>query len=407
MLVAQDHIRHPIIQREIKTLLNAGYVLSVLDQAGMRRSDPIHEYKRVMVPPVNLALLGRAVWIFLRRIPICSLGEVWWTFIYILQFFLTAVRYFCYGFKEKADVYVAQDLDSLLPALAIGKLRGRPVLYDAHELISEQGYPNSLRNRFLRRLEKRLVPHAAQLIVPNALRAQFFGERYRVRTEPVVILNCSPTAIIKRTDILRVTLGLPPSTRVVLYHGTLMPERALEELILSAHEFDPEIALVIIGEQDTFYNDVLRPLWERERLGDRVFFLPYVSPSEIMQYVASADLGVVIYENVNLNNYLCAPTKLYEYLMARVPIIACDFPELRMLLEKYPVGRTLASTDPASIAAAVNDFFKIEPHRRAEMDRQLLRARQRFNWESESQKLLDVFASLSHSTLLAELRSAP
>jgi glycosyltransferase involved in cell wall biosynthesis len=111
-----------------------------------------------------------------------------------------------------------------------------------------------------------------------------------------------------------------------------------------------------------------------------------------MPYVASADLGVVIYKNVSLNNYLCAPTKLYEYIMARVPVVACDFPVMRELLDEYPIGFVFDSDDPVSIADAVNRFFRTDSAQRDEMARTLGHARQRFNWEHESQELLQLLS---------------
>jgi glycosyltransferase involved in cell wall biosynthesis len=168
----------------------------------------------------------------------------------------------------------------------------------------------------------------------------------------------------------------------------------LEELILSAHQFDDNVVLVVIGDQNAYYRDVLLPLWLSEGLQGRVFFLPYMEHDIIMPYIASADLGVVIYKNINRNNYLCAPTKLYEYFMANVPVVVCDFPEMRTMLDEYPVGLTFNPDDPASIAGAINAFFVTEQKRQAQINHYLTLARERFNWENEEEIFLGVFRSL-------------
>jgi glycosyltransferase involved in cell wall biosynthesis len=199
---------------------------------------------------------------------------------------------------------------------------------------------------------------------------------------------------VQRTNRLRERLQLPPSSRIVLYHGALVPGRALEELIVAARGFRESVVLVIVGQQIPFYHDVLEPLWWSEGLQRKVFFLPHVSFDNVMGYVASADLGVVIYRNINLNNYYCAPTKVYEYMMADVPFVACNFPEMQRLLEDYKVGLTFDPDDPSSIAGAVNTFFELDGRQRAEMQRDLRRARERFNWETESQKLVRLLQSL-------------
>jgi glycosyltransferase involved in cell wall biosynthesis len=111
----------------------------------------------------------------------------------------------------------------------------------------------------------------------------------------------------------------------------------------------------------------------------------------MMQYVASADLGVVIYRNINLNNYLCAPTKLYEFVMVGVPVVVSDFPELAAFLDEFPAGRTFDPEQPVSIAAAVNAFFRADEVEHLRCKQALERARRIFTWEQEGQKLLHIF----------------
>lgn len=393
VLTAEGHAGHPIIRRQIPTLVEAGHAVSVLDPSNQELDDEGIEYEHVQVRMVNLYLIGKVVWFLLRRAGAGSLDEAWWTIVYFLQMILTALAYVGTAFRGEWDYYQVHDFDTLLAGLILGKLRRRPVIYDAHELRSEQGDPASMANRVIRALEKRLIPHVDQLIVPNEARARVYASRCNLRKQPTVVLNCPPSTRISQTNLIRERLDLPMTTRVVLYHGTLMPGRALEELIQSARDFDDGIALVIIGGQNDFFGSTLKPLWQREELADRVFFLPYVPPSEIARYVASADLGAVIYKNINLNNYLCAPTKLYEYFMAGVPVVACNFPEMVALLKEYPVGETFDPDVPASISAAVNRFLASYDERRLEIQRCLEAARKRFNWETEGQRLLEAFGT--------------
>ncbi len=392
MLVSEDHTTHPIIRRQVPTLIAAGHEVSVLDPC-----DPapgrMSRYRRTRVHPVNLQLVGKVVWIFLRRVNERVLGEPWWTVIYFAQMFLTSLRYAGAAFAEGADYYHAHDMQTFLAAIIVGRLKRRSVIYDAHELQSEEGSPTALPNRVMRVIERRLVPLADHLIVPNVSRAKVYTSRCALRAEPTVILNCPPMAEVSRTNVIRERLGLSPATRVVLYHGTFMPGRALEELMRAARAFAPDIVLVMIGRQNRFYEDVLRPLHTLEELDNKVFFVPYVHPDEVLSYVAAADLGVVIYKSIDLNNYLCAPTKLYEYLMAGVPVAVCNFPEMRALLDEFPVGVSFDPDNPESISHSVNDFFSLPMDRLAGIQRSVASARQWFTWEVEGQKLLSLYAA--------------
>ncbi len=395
MLYMGDHTFHSIISRQIDTLVEAGYSITVLDGSNANTPPIPAGYTKLVIPPVRLGLFRTGVWKFARPLLRGRLAELYWTALVCAELALTSVRYAAVAFRCDSHVYQAHDLWALLSAVFAGKLRRRPIVYDAHELASEQGDTSSLYNSFLRLLERCLIPQSDRLIMPNTSRAQLYKQKYPLKSDPLVVFNCTPRLELAKTSLLRETLRLPSSTRIVLYHGAFMPGRALEELIRSAHYFEEGTVLVLIGEQNEYFHQVLQPLWQSENLDDNVFFLPWIPQKELMLYVASSDLGVVIYRNINLNNYLCAPTKLYEYIMAGVPVVASDFPELQHLFTEYPIGLMFNPDDPQSIAGAINDFFRTESERRVQIEHYLGLARLRFNWELESQKLTSLFQSLS------------
>jgi len=395
MLYSQDHTKHPIISRQIVTFLSTGHTIIVLDSPGGKNDQPIAGYVRVTVRTFELRLCRTWIWKFVRPFALGRLNEIYWTTLVCSERLLTAMRYAKAAYGCKADIYQAHDLWALIPALMAGKFHKRSVLYDAHEMASDQGDPSSLYNCVLRWMERCLLPQVDHVILPNRSRAEVYMARHHLKSEPLVVLNCPPMMQVERTNLLRQKLNLSPSTKIVLYHGALMPGRALEELLRSAYYLEQGIVLVIIGEQNIYYEQILRPLWNSERLQGKVFFLPYIPQPDVFNYVASADLGVVIYENINRNNFLCAPTKLYEYIMLNVPVIACDFPEISEFLKQYPVGFTFNPTDSLSIATAINRFFAIEKEQRSKINFHLKSARRLFNWDSESQKLLNLVNAIS------------
>jgi glycosyltransferase involved in cell wall biosynthesis len=390
VLANQDHTTHPIIRRQLKTLQAAGYHVTVVDQGDT--SAPREPFVR-RVRPVSIAATAKFVWRVLRRVDEQRLGEPWWTLVYFLQVLLTATRYWAVAVRQRSDFYQAHDLETLLPALAAARVRRRPVIYDAHELTSEQGDPRSMRKAVERWIERRLVPRVDYVIAPNAARSRIYARRCELRNPPVVIRNCPPSTEVPRSDLLRQQLGLSADVRIVVYHGSLMQGRALDHLVAATREFDTNISLVLIGAESPFFQTVLVPLVESMPEPRRVHFIPFVEPDRVLDYVASADLGVVIYQNVNLNNYLCAPTKLYEYLMVGLPVVTSNFPEMLELFEQFPVGLPFNPDDPSSIAAAINLFFRTREQNSLEMESALRRARQQFTWEQESRKLLDIFAN--------------
>jgi glycosyltransferase involved in cell wall biosynthesis len=398
LLYGSDHRQHIIIRRKIKTFLECGIDVSIVDQSSGSDMQSPADYQYVLVRRSEAGALSKIVWSAIQRLRFRRLSDLFWSWVLWFRLASNATRVAWTAMRIGGDCYIAEDLQSAWAALLAARLRRRPIIYNAHELQSEQGFGDEMRVQkgVLRALERRVVPRVEQLVVPNHSRGVFFAERYGVRSKPVVILNCPPFQPVPGRGRLRQVLDLPDSVRIVLYHGALTPHRALDVLLKSAALFAPDIVLVLVGEQGDYFREVLSPLREKEHLHDRVLFSPFVPPDEIGPYVASADLGIVIYENINLNNYLCAPTKLYEFIMMGVPVAACNFPELVEFLEQYPIGPTFDPRDPGSIASAINAFFSEDASARPEVQIAVERARQRFTWEQESLKWLDLLNSLTH-----------
>jgi glycosyltransferase involved in cell wall biosynthesis len=86
--------------------------------------------------------------------------------------------------------------------------------------------------------------------------------------------------------------------------------------------------------------------------------------------------------------------KAFEYMAAGLPVIAPDFPAWRALMDETGAGVTVTPTDPAAIADAITTLLR-DPVRAAEMGRRGRQAvRERYNWEAESERLLQLYARL-------------
>lgn len=395
LIYSRDHHKHVMIRRQLKTLLDAGYDLCVVDQGEGSAGPANAGYRRQRSTCIRMEKLTRLVWRFVRRIPSNAVHQRFWTAALGLRTMANAVVLAFVAAKERPDLYLAEDLVSAWAALLSARVWHRPVVYCAFELESDQGDADNVRRDYLRSLERRVVPQVDRLVTPNQPRADVYRTRYGTRVPPTVVRNCPPAMSTARCDVLRVTLQIDEGVRLVLYHGAMIPFRALDMLLQSVQHFDPAIALVLIGEQGDYFQEVLAPLLRRPGLRGRILALPHVPHDQIASYVSSADLGVVIYDRSNLNNYFCAPMKLYEYVMAGVPIVGCNFPEIVEFLRDYPVGYAFDPSDARSIAESINAVFRRDEGERAKTRQILEEASARFTWEREGDKLL----CLLHDTI--------
>ena len=77
--------------------------------------------------------------------------------------------------------------------------------------------------------------------------------------------------------------------------------------------------------------------------------------------------------------YLCAPNKLFEYCMASVPVIGCDFPEVSRVLQESPIGELFDVDSPDSIAAAIDRLLG-DPDRLRQAREATADIRERHHW---------------------------
>lgn len=313
--------------------------------------------------------------------------------VWLLKYMEYNIKAFIRLVYFRADVYHAHDLNTLIPAWLAARLMGAKVVYDSHELYTERPVEIPW---LWRRVESFLITRVDKVIAANDDRAEVMLNEYGARELPTVIMNCptSPLESANGTITLREVLPVDARTkRIVLYQGGLSPNRCLEELTISAKLFNESAILVFVGNSTWFSESVLKELVIQHRLVGRVYFLPAVDSRHLVHFISSADIGVVIYKNTCRNNYLCAPNKLFDYCMASLPIIGCDFPPIRRIAVKYGTTTLFDPEDPKSIAAAVNSLI--------ENDTALASAKvatavvaSEFNWEHEEKKLTEIYCRI-------------
>lgn len=306
-------------------------------------------------------------------------------------------------FVGPVDVWHAHDLTGL-EAIAPHVASEVPIVYDSHELFLESGsaarLPRLARS-LLRAREARLVARCYAVITVNPGLAAVLDRRYHPsRIE--VVRNCPPLRIepAHRPDLLRETLGIVPEAPVVLFHGSMDPDRGIHHLVaaLTARGLeDVHLALLGFGQlRAVFEERALDPA-----LGGRLHLIPPVPPEELTDWVASADVGAVLNEPADGNLVLSTPNKLFESIAAGTPVLASDLPEIRRVVMDDPDGPLGVLCDPRSEDAVAGGLRRLLTPPRQELLEMRIRCRraaeERLNWSIEAARLLALYDALGDS----------
>ncbi|WP_057915631.1 glycosyltransferase [Peribacillus muralis] len=289
------------------------------------------------------------------------------------------------GRKKKYDFYHSNDLNTLMQGAISSKwLRRKKLIYDSHEVqTSRTGY----NSRIYGMMEKSLLLFVDEMIAENHTRAKYNEDLYGLY--PKVVHNYPiPTTPEESTSVnLHELLHLPPDEPILLYQGGVQMGRGLEQLVDAVPLIEAG-TVVFIG--DGKIKDELMKKVSDMHLEDRVKFLPKVPVDELLHYTKNAYLGFQVLNNVCFNHYSASSNKLFEYMMSGVPVVACSFPEIQKVVDSEQIGVCVDSHDPKAIAEGVNFLLK-HPEKRADMSRNCLKARQKYNWKQEKEIFIEIY----------------
>ena len=296
-----------------------------------------------------------------------------------------------------ADVYHGMAYMGISVALTLGRRHRAKVVYDSRDIYMVAANLARLRGpikAFLARLERGWARAADRVITVNQPYADELGRRFGVET-PAIVMNCSYRYVppVPAPRRFHETLGLDPATRVVLYQGGFSRGRGVEQLLEAIHRV-PDAVLVAMGygalEAD------FRAAAADEANRGRFHVLPAVAPTELLDWVASADVVGVLFQHDTLNNYLSTPNKFLEAMAAGVPSVCSDHPGMGPIARATGCGIPVDPTDVEAIAAAIRSIIDVGPEERAAgRARALAAAHETYNWETQVGTLLDEYTRLT------------
>ncbi len=314
-----------------------------------------------------------------------------WTPVRLAQLF---VRSTIRVIQTPADMYYAHDVSALPACYIAARLRHKPLIFDAHEMplferpLSEMGRSRRWLHKLLGVLLAHIVPRCAGIITVSPPIVEEIRRRYGV-PEVALIRNVPEYRAVPKSNRLRQYLGLKPEVRIALYQGNLQANRGLDGLVRAAAFLEQELVIVMMGENIGTTQAQLEALIVTEGVADRVIILPAVPHAELLDWIASADIGLnVASPDYSLNVRYFLPNKLFEYLMAGLPVLTSPLEAIVDVVKTYDVGQVLPSLDPADIGEAMNRMLDDTAGLARQRSNALEAARNEFFWEKESLRLI-------------------
>ena len=293
-------------------------------------------------------------------------------------------------FKD-VDIVHCNDLNALPAGILIKVFhKDTKIVYDAHEYeINDK--PNqsrwSIRLKYL--LEKILIKYAKRVITVSDSIANEYVKLYGIK-KPALVLNTPPYTIIEKKDFFRENLGIGKEKRIFLYQGALSYGRGVEILLETFKFLEREgvhqPCIVFMG-----YGPLEDLIKEASRKYANIYFHEAVDPDILLNFTSSADCGISMIEDSCLSYRYSLPNKLFEYIMAEIPVIVSNLPEMKRLVTEHKIGVVAKENSIEAIKEAIKDVLKFN---RVQLQENIQRVKKIYNWEEQERILQKLYKEL-------------
>lgn len=292
--------------------------------------------------------------------------------------------------REPADLFIAHNLAALPAAAAAARRHDAKLGFDAEDFHRGQfATPSGPDYALTCWTEEQYMPACDYVTAASEGIAVAYEDALGI-PQPVTVDNVFSLAD-REANVLPSSLRDEKAEGIrTLYwfSQTIGAERGLEDALDALPMLDENVHLALRGQWAAGYEEVFMERAETLGVRHRVRSLPPVPPGELVVRAAQHDVGLALEQARTRNRQVCVTNKIFTYLLAGTPAVATDTEGQQLVCERVPEATRLVSVgDAPGLATAVRTLLAAGAEARHAAKRA---ASDRFNWEVEQQRFLEV-----------------
>lgn len=296
---------------------------------------------------------------------------------------------------QNADVYHCNEVDSWMVGVALKIHLGKKLVFDSHEIPS-----HDFAETRMPRLLRPLVIFGLQCLFQIML----------LFTDRLVLAKKSADLDFKKTRVPKVLVqnfsdpgnhGDVPEkandNKITIVHlGAINKMRGwpqmLDALYLTKNK---NIHLRVIGQFGDNTSDEFLAYAGQKGLTDRVTFDAWIPYDEVQKALYQCDIGIILFQPVMFSFTHALPHKMFDYMLAKLPVIVPDFAlEVADIIKSSDSGILVDATNPQQVADSLDLLASSPDLRRRYGDNGRKAVLATYNWQQERQKLVDMYNGL-------------
>ncbi len=304
------------------------------------------------------------------------------------RIFSSTIKVFSRARKLNADIYHFHDPE-LAPICLLFRLMSKPVIFDVHENVAEQIKDKQWLSptfarflSFLFILLNKVFTRFYNIIIAEYSYATLY-ENKKSKNKFEVILNFPEVQFLEKFK------NIKRKGHEFFYIGVVSNDRGLEVIldalnILDSKNFDFKMHFVgrLFDEVD----------WVKyASIKDKVIFYGRKSLDEGYAISSQCIAGLAVLKPIG--NYVGSyPTKVFEYMAIGLPTITSNFALYKQIVEENKVGWCVDPYSPEDLAEIMISI--LESNSLEEVSNFALSASEKYSWQTESVKLLNMYESI-------------
>lgn len=288
--------------------------------------------------------------------------------------------------KLDCDVYHLHDPE-LIPYGVKLKKQGKKVIFDSHEDILNSFVDKKWIPSFFRKPVASAAVRYFKCVLPRfdalvSVTPHLHEELLRINPNTYMITNYP----IIEPDAAAPEEKKMPDVFTLVFAGGVTPQWSHEEIIRAIQNIE-NVQYVVYGKCNDKYLEELKALDQKGKF-DHKGVVPHETVRDIL---SSTSVGMALCKynnNTGGKRGSLGNTKLFEYMMAGLPVICTDFDFWREIIDKHRCGICVAPDDLQAIANAIRHLLDYPEEAKKLGKRGRQAVLDEYNWEMEENKLI-------------------
>lgn len=282
-----------------------------------------------------------------------------------------------------ADCYHFHDPELILTGLMLNK--NASVIYDIHEDVPRQLLTKPYLKPFWAKKISRIVEnyenYASRKFHAIVAAAPVIYDRMIKENKNTVLICNYP----KLEEFEGISDDKVEKKNQVCYIGGITKIRGITEMVDAVEGLD--VKLVLAG---SFESEELKKQAEAQVGYSNVEYKGFLNRQEIRETLMQSRAGLVtLYPTPTY--VLSLPIKMFEYMIAEIPVIASDFPYWQEIVDDAKCGLCVNPLDPDEIKAAISYLVKNGDVAREMGQNGRRTVLEKYNWDIEKIKLIELY----------------